>query len=451
MTNLDAWRFYLKDVTSPDSYIDMGFYYMMSAALQRRVYLGSDELPLFPNQYIIFVGPPAIGKGLVLTRVAEILKQHKLRRNFNLQQDETKKEQLDPVASQALLQEYFAANPHLAKVANDQQPIKRIDEPLSIPIAADATTYEALLRAHSLSLRTAHYTSDSRLLKHGMYSHSSLCFCLEEISSLFRKHTEDVARYLIRAFDCQNYVYDAKTPGLSDRILSPCLNFLGGTQPSFIQDIFRDKLLTEGFASRTIFINEATPRAYRYDMFTFSEEQLKAKQQLIDHVGKLITLFGHVKQTPEAYEFIKHYVEHILPDLSARPNRSPKLDHYYGRKKVHTEKMAMAIHFSESTEMCIGIESYQKAIALLNKIELSMDIALNVGGRNPLGGIAQKIVSFLKREGPMSFAGIWREFIDDANEKELMEVISYLIQTGKLDMETRIKDGKELTKYKVKI
>ena len=449
MTNLQKWQFYMKDSTAPDSYIDFGFFYMIAAALQRRVYLGSDEMPLFPNQYIIFVGPPAIGKGLVLLPIAGILKEHKMRPNFAV--DTPKKEgTIDPVAAQALLQEFQAQNPHLEKEINGATNPKRLDERLMIPIAADATTYEALLRAHSFALRTGHYTNPSSLLKNGMYSHSSLCFCLEEISSLFRKHTEDTTNYLIKAYDCQNYTYDAKTPGLSDRILSPCLNFLGGTQPAFISKIFKDSLLTEGFASRTWFINEVAPRSYRYDMFTFSEEQKQARRELVAHVGELVKLFGRVTQTPAAYAFMKQYVETILPDRNLRPNKSPKLEHYYGRKKVHVEKLALAIHFADNLDMTIDISSYQQAVERLNKIELTMADTLNVGGRNPLGGVGEKIIRYLIKEGPMTFSSIWREFVDEANEKEIVEVISFLIQTGKLLSDTEIRGGKELIKYYAK-
>ncbi len=423
----------------------MGFYYLISAALQRRVYLGSDTKPLFPNQYMIFVGPPGIGKGLVLTEVADILRHHKLRKNLSVPRTNTTpsttdpkkdeaKEEMDAAAHRALMLEFKQANPHLPKEINGSI-TKQLREPLAIPVAADTTTYEALIRAHANSLRTAHYTSDSKLLKNGMYTHSSLCFCLEEISSLFRKHSDDVSRYLLRAYDCTNYEYDAKTPGLEDYVLSPCLNMLGGTQQSFIQEIFKDKLLTEGFASRTIFIPEAEPRGHTYDMFTFSAEQLAAKRQLINHVEKLIGLFGNVKQTPAAYEFIKAYVEGILPKKSLRPNQSGKLDSYYARKRVHIEKMALAIHFAESLEMVIDLPPYQKAIEVLDNLEKTMDSALIIAGKNPLGNLADKVLKTLKTEGSMTFVGLWRAHVDDLNERQLTEVIDFLARTGKVGID----------------
>ena len=449
LSNFEAWKFYMKDCISPESYIDMGFYYMISAALQRRVYLGSDNKPLFPNQFIIFVGPPGIGKGLVLTEVADILKHHKKRKNLKLPTPAPNGEgKIDEAAHEALMNEFRQQNPTVP-VNVPGAPPKRPREPLAIPMAADASTYEGLVRAHALSLTSFFTNYPSRLVKGGIYTHSSLCFCLEEISSLFRKHSEDVARYLQRAFDCTDYEYAAKTAGLEDFVLSPCLNILGGTQQSFIQEVFKNQVLTEGFASRTIFIPESSPRAHTYDMFTFSPEQLAAKQQIVDHIGKLISLFGLVKQSPEAYEYIKYYVEKILPNKTLRPNRSPKLDDYYSRKRVHIEKMALAIHFSESTEFVVQVESYQKAIEKLDFIEKTMDTALMIGGRNPLGTLSEKVVEFLQKTGPSTFIVIWKAMINDLNEKQLVEVLDFLMRSGKVgaDQKERDKNSNVITKY----
>jgi len=78
MTNLEKWRFRLKDVESPNSYIDWSFWFVISSALQRRVWFGHKEDPLHFNQYIFLVGPPATGKGRVIKPVNTLLRANKL-------------------------------------------------------------------------------------------------------------------------------------------------------------------------------------------------------------------------------------------------------------------------------------------------------------------------------------------------------------------------------------
>ena len=74
MNNLGKWRFYLKDIESPDLFIDWGFYSLISAALQRRVWLYPDAMAIYPNIFTLLVGPPAAGKSRVISQIADIIK-----------------------------------------------------------------------------------------------------------------------------------------------------------------------------------------------------------------------------------------------------------------------------------------------------------------------------------------------------------------------------------------
>ena len=74
MTNIEKWRYFLKDLESPDLFIDWGFYSMISTALQRRVWLFPDTFTLYPNLFVLLVGPPAAGKSRVISQVSEHIK-----------------------------------------------------------------------------------------------------------------------------------------------------------------------------------------------------------------------------------------------------------------------------------------------------------------------------------------------------------------------------------------
>ena len=78
MTNLEKWRHYLKDMESPDLFIDWSFYSLISAALQRRVWLYPDSMSIYPNIFTLLVGPPAAGKSRVISQVTDIVKSEKL-------------------------------------------------------------------------------------------------------------------------------------------------------------------------------------------------------------------------------------------------------------------------------------------------------------------------------------------------------------------------------------
>lgn len=443
MTNFEAWHFFTKDLVAPDSFITMSYYSMISTALQRRVYLGSDDRPLFANQFVILIGPPGVGKGEAMKPVLAAVKHHKLVK-MRIVPEEQKTSEDQAAALAALLAEM--------ERANDKEPngafkkLSNMKDPLMFPVASNCTTYEALVKTHAQSLRSIFPTGDknSRLLKSGLYTHSSLAFILEEISSLFRKHSEDTIQYLITAFDCNDYENTTIGRG-TDKVLSPCLNFLGGTTPAFVRDSFSTRLLSDGFASRVLFIFEERNRFYREDVSTISDEQRAAHQQVIDHLGKLGTLFGLVTFSPEAKAFIKHYIEVVIGENQQRTNNDPKLLSYYSRKNIHIKKLIMAMHFSETMDMVIQLPTCLKAVELLDSLERKMHMALDMAARNPMQPVAARVQKALEN-GPMTKPEIWAMFFAEiSTETELAAVIEFLTASGKAKLE--IIEGK--SKYKL--
>ncbi len=437
MTNFERWQFVMKDVTSPQSWVDFGFYYLIAASLQRRVWTGPAHRPLFPNVYVIFCGPPGTGKNLVITPIAEILRFFKLEKPGQKAEPDTKIEAVDPAVMEAI----NAANWATATMSNMHKYKPRsLEKPLLIPVAADAVTYEALVHAMSKATRNINYKEwDEPNNKHIMkiYTHCSLCFCLEEISSLFRRKTEDVVNFLIKVYDCGDYEYVTKTQG-EDMIRRSCLNFLGATTPSFMETTFDDGLLNDGFSSRAWFLFESQNRFNTLKFPELTADQLRARNELKEHIKKLTELYGPVQFTPDAEAYLEDWWVNIHP--TQKPNNSPKLEYYYARKNIHVKKLAIAKHFGEDASMNsmgfpanpITLDECISSMHDLGIIETKMHYALNFEGRNPMAAVARKIVRFLVKTGPHSSKDLLIEFFDDVNGTQLSEVLNHLITVGKI-------------------
>ena len=385
-SNLDRWMFYMQEISSPLEYIEAGFYSIIASTLQRRVWLGDIRTALYPNMYVLLVGEPGLGKGLVMKQVSQVIRFHKNR--------ETE---------------------------------ERIhgEFPLMIPVAADATTYEALVRAMSKCTKTYQYREDEKLR---IYTHSSLTFCLEEMASLFRKHTEDVANLLLVAFDCGDFIYDTKTQG-TDKIKNCCLNFLAGTNPAFMKRVFSDELLSEGFSSRAVCVFAEESRFQKLFIPKFSPDQIECHQHILDHVGKLIKLYGQVKLAPDAERFMTDWWE----SKPTRKNDSPKLKHYYARKNIHALKIAMCHHFSDSIELEIPLSSCIAALDISNRWEAKMHMALNAKSMtNPLHDAAGNVIETIKTKGSLTMVQLIEETNAFVRESELIEVLAFLTKTKKI-------------------
>lgn len=411
-TNLERWRYYCETILSPNSYIDWSFHYIILASLQRRVWRGQqDGNPLFPNPYIILTGEPGVGKGLIIKEINKTLRYHKLKA------DNDYTTEIKPI------------QPH-------ELGASRKEQALLFPIGADASTYEALVREIARSIRPFWREVDG---KKRAYVHSSLCFCLEEISSLFRKHSEDLVRFLLVTYDCGDYRYETISRG-SDYIKNCCLALLGGTTPKFLRRVFSDELLNEGFASRCIFVYELCNRFDRLKPPEFSEDQIKEHKVILDHIKSLSQLFGEVKFDKDAAEYLEHWNK---TDKYKRPNTSPRLNYYYARKPVTIQKLAMAIHFADSIEMTVSLDDCMKAIALLDNTEKRMHFALTSENKNPISEVSESVYAFIKVNGPQNKRDLlvlfWGELPQGTDS--LDQVLDYLIMANKV----KFKDKKYTT------
>lgn len=427
MTNLEKWHFYMKDITSPSAFIEWGFYSLIGSALQRRVWTGAPTVfvptgkPLFPNTYIILTAEPGIGKGLVITEVKKLLNYHKI----------------DPKNKN-----------HVSITAEDDQnkisKAAKLEVPTLIPIGADAMTYEALVKAMSKCTR-AHWVELTKDKPKVPYFHSSICFALEEISSLFRKHTEDLVNCLLQTYDCGDYKYETVSRGV-DFIKNCCLNLLGGTTPGFIRRIFGDSLINEGFASRSIFVFAEKNRFSRLRPPEYNEDQRQAHKELADHIRRLTELFGEVRFTSDAIEYLEDWWRGINEHPERRPNTNPKLVPYYARKNITAQKLAMILHFSESLTMEVNLLEAKKAVALLDENERHMHNAISTEGKNPNSDVAAKILRHLLRFGPQSKKALYVEFYNDLpnGDASLADALDYLLKSEKIVVETK----GEITKFK---
>jgi hypothetical protein len=403
MTNLERWRFYQKDAPSPDSWVDMTWYFTCSAALQRRVWLGNlTERPLFPNLYIVLIGHPGLGKSFLVNPAQRLLR-------------------------------HWANNP------DDQSKdfptgVKRKD---LIETAPDDFSYQQFLKRLSEATRRFTYPDNG---KPKPYTHASMALVLSDMTSLFKKNADQVAKCLLKCYDCEDYEYETKHQG-KDYIRHTCVNMLAGATPTVLKEAASYNIFDDGFTSRIIFCFDYIPRHENFWVADINDEQQAAFPPLLEHVKKLAGLFGRVQFDPSVHDYLQTwYTDTHLP---VAKRASPKMQNYYARTRVHVQKLAMAIHFSESYEMIVGLDSVKKAIELLTTLEKKMSVGFNSVGRNILHGISKDITKFLAAmpkgaNKPLLLAN----FNYEVTLPELDEILDALQMSGQIKLNT---DGNYVT------
>lgn len=449
LTNYERWKSYTANLPSPDNYIKWGWYYTIACALQRRVWYPPSHEPIFPNMFVVYVGDPAVGKGGIIRAQNSILKHYTIndikqaveetlsdadKKMWSAVKDEEKKRIEGNIIGKSA-----AGDPGKAYLFAD---------------APDATTYESLVQSMANSIRFVKYVERNGDGKDRMkvYGHSSIHFSLEELASLMRAKTESLINFLIQGYDCgDEYRYKTKTGG-EDRITKVCVNFSAGTTPDFMSTTFDEKLVNQGFSSRTFFIYGRKNRKISFQRPELTELQKQHKEEILKHIAKLACIHGQVQVDDDTAKWLQEWIEDDFNNPHKRASRSAKLSHYYGRKNIHIMKAAMAKHFGESTDLFIPRRVFEEVIADFHEEEKTMAIALMVSSKNPLAKPTKKVLDHLSVVGECSLQELVVEFWGDVSKDEMEQIISFLEYSEQI---VHFQKQNELTKlstiyYKIK-
>ncbi len=437
---IQDWRLYCKEFKSPMSFIDMSFYSLIAAALQRRVWLTSTETPIFGNMFIILVGPPATGKGLVTTPYRDILDELLLFKEPK-HAEATKGDNYESATEEDLLAIAKQLKEEIADLKNEE-PSTPKEPPKLIPLAANSTTLAALLKENAKAVGSMK-VAPCPLAPTGLYLHNSLTFHLDELEHLLKKDSEQLVQYLIQGWDCKKFVNGTKHNG-TDIIRAPCLNMLAGTNFGFLEECHKYRLITGGLSSRMLFVTETKPRFPKFAIPQATEEQLEAKERIKKRVEYLAkTFFGQANWTLEAWDFLTDYFENN-PE-SKRVNRNHSLDYYYDRKNLHVQKLALAIHFADYDEMTLGIEDAKEALQVLESLERKMHLALDAPEEdNTIGRLARRILAILEKGAKTNK----QLYVSVDGHDKYKDAVSYLINTGQIEETSVMVDGQQKPVYR---
>lgn len=440
-TLLDKWLLRMRDVPSPEHFKIIGFYYMIAAALQRRVWLGPPTMPMFPNMYVVICGETGVGKGNVIKPISHILKYHKLegpeaaaaKSPDIVRIDETIAKHKAAGADESVIATLLQSREALLLAQTDSNeahdPKKKLPkERYLIPVAPESTTFEALVQLNGSTVSKIN-VAPCEMAPTGFYAHHSMCFCLEEMSSLVRKKQEGVIQYLLCAYDCGDYDYKTKHQG-EDRVRKCCVSLLAGTTPAFMKSSMSEGMLTEGFASRTLFTYGARV-IKKFDIPPLTDEQKLAERDIIDRIKILGNKFGQVVYTPDALARLEqYYATEYERDFAACKDI---IKDYYARKDSHIRKLSMAMHFADNDTYEIEIDIVERVLIFLRELEVTMHHALHFAGRNPLGALYEKIAKWIgKQSVAVSMVEIAYHFIEEMTPKEVEEAVVFLLAIDRL-------------------
>ncbi len=355
---------YTEGIPSPGIFRQWSAIATAAASLERRCWVETARKVLYPNMFVLLVGPPASGKSVSIDHAKDLIR-------------EVKKFHVAPssVTSASLIDAIGEAD---RKIMNGSQLVE----------------YKSLIVQSS------------------------------EFGVLVPSHDLEFMAQLNDIYDCPR-VFSQKRRhqhgGKTREIINPQVNILAGAQPGFLSSLLPEEAWHMGFTSRLVMIyaNSAPPVELFPTVSLEADQAQQAKaRNLVRGLLVMSSLMGKMEWTEDAMKYLGDWARQGCPPVP----ESPRLQHYSGRRGLHMIKLCMttcamrlAFLSENERELRITLRDVETAKGwLLHAETLMPDIFRDMIMRSD-GQVLQELHFFL-----------WRLWMKDKKPIHEARILSFL-------------------------
>lgn len=380
---LAAYLKYTENTEPPISYHTWTAISLIAGALQRKVYMPWGHDILYPNMYIVLIGPSGRArKGTAMNIGKDILKD------------------------------------------------------VVISMTSESITREALIRDMKEAIST--YTDSST---GAVKFHCSITTMSEELSVFLGQNDVKFLADLTDWYDSRDsWTYRTKGAG-TDKIQGVCFNLLGATAPDWLQSILPQEAVGGGFTSRIIFVvEEDKGKTVPEPILTDAERALR--MVLKRDLERIATLSGEISFTPEAkatyISWYKGYEAKISSDHP--PIDDPRFSGYLDRRSAHLRKLSIVVSASRGMDRLITLEDFNTADRILTAAEKKMPRTFGGLGRSQYSDITERILVYIRKMKEVKRSKLMSKFYRDLDPQTLdiveetlnrMKVVKIIRDPGK--------------------
>lgn len=343
----------------------------VASALQRKVKVELGiSLTIYPNFYIVLVGPPSTGKGTAMKYASDIMSQIP-----------------------------------------------------AIRISANATSLQSLIRR----MKETNLT-DVDMETGKQIFHSSMTIFSNEFTVFLGYNNKELITHLCDWYDCHDrWIYDTIKRD-KEEIIGVWVNMLAGTTPDNIQASFPPEAIGGGLSSRIIFVNEE--RQNKLVVFpTKTAREVQLQEMLTRDLETITLMSGCFHFTEDALAL---YADWCFKAHENPPFMDRKFEGYCGRRRNHLISLAMVCSASHSSSLVITKHDMGRAIELLAEVEVKMGTVFRGIGKSDVSSILNDAITFLQNSATPDIP-LWmfaRRFEGDADKMALDRVL-YTLESMK--------------------
>ena len=225
-------------------------------------------------------------------------------------------------------------------------------------------------------------------------------------------------------YDAEDFEYRTKARGV-EYVRNPCLSIIGGATPIGIKECIPLVSSGGGFTSRIVFVfskgsGRLIPRPQR------SAEDKQRMEDICHDLCEIAKMRGTFAMTDDAGNMYDK--EYIRFRKNSPLIENENLGGYVGRRADILMKVSMLISASSSSDRMITEKTMLVALGILKRTEESMPNVLKVITSNETGDIFEQLVRFMMRHKIVGKAELTRQFKHKLTAMELDVMMRTLVQ-----------------------
>lgn len=381
---LTAYRNFIDNTEPPLNFHVWTAISTVSALLGRKCFIPQGYFTVYPQFYVVLVGPPGIKKSSALNVGKDILRS--------------------------------------------------IDK---FPLAPESTTREALLEV--MGENKIEYTLEGKTMSY----HQATAFATELSEFLGGRHiNQTMVSFLTAIWDEPYFEYRTKNRG-TETLNAPYFTLLAACTPSWVINNLKSDIITDGFSRRTVFVYESE----RHKLVPWphkGEKELTAWKVLKAEARRIHSLGGSFFFTEEAL----HKWDQFYRDIQSKVLEKPEqVQSYFSSKHILVLKLCMCLSACYGNSRVVDTSILELALEFFEDTEQTLEKVFSGMGRNELKQYQVKMLDFIqaKPEG-VTKRELLNQFFNDLSQQEFEEAITILEQTESIEWTTR--GGKVLCKAK---
>ncbi|HEY1646127.1 MAG TPA: DUF3987 domain-containing protein [Candidatus Saccharimonadales bacterium] len=326
---------------------------VVSSVLKNHVYFSRGVYTIYPNQYIILVGPPGVGKGTAIHPAYD-----------------------------------FPIDLGLVNAVSDRNTAPRILEKLAAGFISMAPGQSVLPPVANTQQQIPQALKEAAAV-----------IKASELQTLLGS-SDWMTTFLCETWDRKDFEYDTKHAGTSI-VKNMCVSLIGACVPAYIQSLSKEtaSAINGGFTARAVFVyaNEKSKNIEWPKSFKELQGGIDLHKKLEDDLRAISNLRGEFSISAHAKNVFQDFYR--SKSVTHSDSDSDVMQHFKSRIHVHAFKVAMALSAAFSDSLEISLQDMQVAITLVKQVQNNLDRAFRGFGTSQLAEVTSRIQQFIEQRG----------------------------------------------------